>query len=367
MGGEMHKEFADWVHDLLHTTKGKHLTTLRAWSDACEKLVSQITAAQIYDLVSLSFGTNSNQAYFSKSLRDSFKAEDPGFRIKDDFALRVLSGVVLLSFFSKEVTDEKQFKLRWFAATATVAASLGLTRNDCQPPSLLETAVEMMNRESARRREITRVSFSADLQELKRAQRKLRYSAKGDDALTTEQAKLLNTIVAPAIELLPSLPVILHNQDILQEETEMAWWVQAGQSRSLGQPLDEIPPAALPIVIGFELAERTRVFPSGVAAKHLISHVLKNNGQRNHEVSFDEVVASLTETWSLTVMERMPPNSPRVTPLLYLLEASVRRGANWTHDYFAKTGIEPKTQLPAATLGYAFYQECLTTRQRREA
>ncbi len=363
----MHREFADWVHDILHTTKGKHHDTLHAWSGACEKVVAALTAAQLNDLVALSFDGVPHQVAFAEKLRDGFKAADIGFRIKDHYSLRVLSGVVLLSFLNETSQTDDRFKLQCFAATAILAASFGLTRTDCRPSNLLEIANDFINRQAAQRREIARVSFKADPQELRRAKQSLKYSQKSSTVFTPEQAKQFSSIVAPFIDLLPSIPAILHNQDILQEETEMAWWVQAGQSRSLECPFDEIPAALLPLVLGFELAERTRVYPSGVAARHLIAHVLKLNGQRNVEVSFDDLVQNLSESWVKMALLDTPPNAPRTTPLLHLLDMWQARGGQWAKEYFEMAGIDPATRIAASTLGYAFYQECLSARLLRDA
>ena len=358
----MSREFADWVHDVIHSTKGLHLETLRAWEQASNQLVASLKLQEINDLVALSFDATADQVSSAERVRMCFKQADPGFRIRDRYALRVLSGVVLLSLLSMEAETTAQSAAQCFAATAILSCSFGLTRIDCRPNELLSVAVDFVNSKAAQRRKIAPVNFVGDVNLIKKAQRRLKALAK-TTSFGLQEAKSLASIVDPVVDLLPMIPDILHNQNILQEESEMAWWVQVGHSRSMECPLDEVPDALLPIVIGLELAERTRVLPSGNAARYLIAHLLKLNGHRNLEVSLSKLPLESHETWIEGVLKDVPPTAPRVTPLLFLLSAWRDRGTQWHKDYASSSGIDPEMQLPAAQIGYAFYQECLTSRQ----
>jgi hypothetical protein len=358
----MVNEFADWVHDIIHSTKGRYLETLRAWEQASNQMVASLELREINDLVALSFNASADQVSSAERLRACFKQADPGFRIRDDYALRVLSGVVLLSLLRTNPETAVQSEAQCFAATAVLSCSLGLTRADCRPNELLSVAVDFVNDQAAQRRKIAPVNFVGDVNLIKKAQRRLKAMAK-TSSFGLPQAKELSSIIEPVVDLLPTIPDLLHNQNILQEESDMAWWVQAGHSRTLERPLDEVPEALLPIVIGLELAERTRVLPSGNAARFLITHLLKLNGHRNLEVSLLELPLENHEAWVEEVLKVVPLTAPRVTPLLFLLSAWRDRGLQWHKDYASSSGIAPETRLPAEKVGYAFYQECLTSRQ----
>ncbi len=266
----------------------------------------------------------------------------------------------------EEPTTDVRFQLQCLAATAVIAASFALTRRDYRPEVLLQVATEFNEQEALRRREIKRVTFKGDVQELRLAQRRLRASAK-TTAPTTEQMKQFNTIAAPMLNLLPEIPTLLHNQDILQEESEMAWWVLAGFSRRAGHAFRELPPAFLPIVLASELAERTRIFPSGVAARHLIAHVIHTVGRDDSAVSLPALAHTLPEAWTSATLKITPSIAPTITPLLYLLEQQSARGEHWAKQYQFMTGIDSASELPASQLGYTFYQECLVSRLRSEA
>jgi len=177
---------------------------------------------------------------------------------------------------------------------------------------------------------------------------------------------MFNTIMAPTLELLPEIPTLLRNQDILQEESEMAWWMLTGFSLTASLPFRKLPPAFLPIVLAYELADRTRVFPAGVSISHLIAQVLHTIGREDANVSLPDIANSLPEAWTAAVLVKMPPVNPRVTPVLYLLEQQSRRGDQWARTYQDMTGVDAASTLPASKIGYAFYQECLTSRLRTE-
>ena len=247
-----------------------------------------------------------------------------------------------------------------------VAASYARTNESYRPAALVQVATDFVNRETRRRREIKQVSFTGDAHALELARRRLRSSTKSGNTPTTDQIKQFNTIVAPTLELLPEIPKLLHNQDILQEESEMAWWVLAGYSESADLALRKLKPGFLPIVVGYELAQRTRIYPSGVAARHLIAHVIHTVGQDDEPLSLHNLADSLSQDWAETVLRTYPMVAPMVTPVLYLLHEVSLRGSLRAEQFLISTGIDPSRELQASHLGATFYQECLTSRLRQE-
>lgn len=363
----MHRSFADWVNDVIVTAKGRYHDTLKAWGSAIDQINHAATKPVICDMVALAFNTPPAQVISAELFRDAFKAKDVGFSVKNDYALQVLSGAALLTLLHEESTTDHLFELQCLAATAVLAASFAGTRTGYRPDELVQTATDFVNREGLRRREIQRVSFKGDAHALQLAQRKLRASSRSGNAPTADQIKQFNLIVAPTLELLPQIPTLLRNQDILQEESEMAWWVLAGFSRSTERALRNLESAFLPIVVGFELADRTRVFPSGVAARHLIAHVLHTAGQEDGAISLHTLAGNLSDNWAQTVLKTFPPIGPAITPVLYLLQQHSMRGDKWVEQFQTLTGMDPTRDLQASHLGYTFYQECLASRLRGDA
>lgn len=368
----MHRLLSDWVYDIQIITTNKR-SVLKQWSEAIDEIIYRNSSINVLDLVALSFNSPNQNLVALEEIINVFKSHDSGFRVKDKYALQILSGATLISILDVEEDSDDNYMRQCITATAILTASFGKTKKDYRPSEILQAAIDFINNESLKNRQLQKVVFDGNIKGLVAAHNRIKQASLpsgGNNTLTIGQVKDLNQIVRPTLELLPLIPTILRNQDILQEESEMAWWVLAGFSKSAGLSFKDLSPEALPIIAAFELAQKTRILPSGVATRYLIKHLIESTGRQNDLVtlrSLGEALKNIPNKWLENLLLSIGAiYIPSVTALLYLAQQVALRGSHWSDDYFEKTGVSPDTSLPADELGYTFYEECLVMKMHQE-
>ena len=360
----MHEELPDWLQDSTITSVNDRRTiALRA--KGIDDLIENLSTDQISALVALAFGLSPTEVSSARHFREVFRKHDVGFKVTHDFALQVLSGATLLTLLEKELDDDPWNRFKALAATAVVSAGYGHTINSYYPETLLKKAAAYLNDIALKRRTLTEVNFSGVDPGSRALQQRLQKFFANKSEPTSADLKDFMQMLKPYADLLPKIPEIMHNQRVLQEETEMSWWVQAEYSRERNCPFAELSDIEAPGVLAYELAQRTRVFPAGVAARHLIGHILRKLERDDNPITLKQFGENADSEWLSNLTQTLCPVSvPRTTPIIFGLQLCHSGVSNWPEKLNSATAVDPDKEIPASKFGYALYLECLVRRMQ---
>jgi len=169
-----------------------------------------------------------------------------------------------------------------------------------------------------------------------------------------------------------------HQLALRAEEGDIAWWVLGEHSRDYGRPLHDVAPAAVPLVVGKELADLVRVPPGPFATRAVLGRMLRLLGARRPTtLGAGEAVEALA-TFRAGVAEVPPlPEHGRVPPPLTPVLGALRARAASEAPASALVGTPVATLdaagpvmaatlslevLPAVDLAEQFFDELMLVR-----
>jgi hypothetical protein len=270
----VHRDFADWYRIADLEPKVEMLE--KRWQ-GIEEFVESLDATNTIELVRIFHKRSVRDRQFIADYRNTFKAIDSTFPMRDnDLELRVLAGssiVCLLEIGPSNFAD---------------AAALGMVCSDCRG-LLNETLLPEMVA-------LARAYLFSRSEHLR---------ARGEvPAITVPDLNLENLLEAfrqtCATDGLPNLPepvvaliealasAINHHstsvekamsrlserQRLLQEESDILWWLFGGHSRDLKQPMAALGLPATCLVAAKELADLTTILPGPLPAPAFLGKMI---------------------------------------------------------------------------------------------
>jgi hypothetical protein len=263
----VHRDFADWYRAVALDPKAEELE--KRWK-AIEVFSKNVDAATLAELIRLFYDLCQKNPKVLESIRQAFKAADLAFPMQgNDAEMRVLAGTILA-----HITDN--------GGMLGTAGSLGTVTTACEGlrapavPGILVQARKFLVDESAALRharftELKPIDITAQVQALK-------------TALTNNQFQQLNDPLCQCLEAVSNAvgEVVAwaeesrEEQQFRQEESDVLWWLVGAHSRDLKKPFGELEPTALPLVVGKELADLTRILPGPFAAEAFLDKAMTN-------------------------------------------------------------------------------------------
>jgi hypothetical protein len=152
----------------------------------------------------------------------------------------------------------------------------------------------------------------------------------------------------------------LHCISIQDEELNMLWWLQGGQSETTKLPFAEVPREQRPFVLARELAEATYALPGAAAIESLLARAGIDDGE---PVGIAAAVQSLPLDW---LKKAIPDNdftviSSVTTPFheAFKRRLEVDGQDTWIPNWASVCGLEPSAQLSPLQLALLCYCEQL--------
>lgn len=181
--------------------------------------------------------------------------------------------------------------------------------------------------------------------------------------LTTNVDLVVNTAQKNAVK----------NQTILQEETDILWWLFGERSRDLKEPFENIGASSICLIAAKELADLTKMLPEHQTAAQFLSVALSKAGAdpASGDVPLSEVVSSTPrhwrEEWKGVLKEVMvPPTVASLCPVIKAVELSLGTdGGEWVGFWKKATGLPGDFALQPLSLSLQLYRECLLLRACR--
>lgn len=309
-----------------------------------------------------------------QTMRSAFQTADAAFPMRNnDMELRVLAGASLFRLMDHYDPDA--------ASTAALAVSCAHCRGQGSTllnRDLLSHARRTLNQASSQVRlpwPSTAVKVApahGKLAEgLKEIQAVGKSGAAPDATFATEVAAHFERVHKAIGQLTSNISAanekMLGNQDILQEETNILWWLFGERSRDLDKPMSDVGARAVCLIAAKELADLTRFVPGHFAARSFLSRSLdraKGKAKAPTAFALAEVVAEATPEWRRKWMQKadLPSKGP-LLPVLSAVAASLEaEGEAWQGVWKTSTRLKQDISLPPLDLAEQVFEECLLLR-----
>jgi hypothetical protein len=341
----MHKYFAEWYRVAGVEPKGDDLP--KRWAGV-ESYIASLNAANAIDVARKFLGLSTASPTFNEQFAGIFQKADPAFRMRDnELELRVLAGTVAAQYLETQRTTVGDI-----VGLAVVSGACPRLREPVLLPDIVTIATNYLFHESLKVRAyvvspaITGLAANAGplLAEVMTvaAQNNL---ANTIDALEKPLQKLQGGVATAAKATNDALSRIDSSLQSLQEQTDVLWWVFAGNSRDFLRPFSGFSSEEACLIAGKELADLTQLLPGFVAAPAVLDKVLRDAGSTAAKVSFESAVIKADSAWKQKCLEIDAVRLDDLSPVHHAFRKSTE-GTNWIRSFEAASGIKLKKALP---------------------
>lgn len=157
---------------------------------------------------------------------------------------------------------------------------------------------------------------------------------------------------------------------VLEEETNILWWVFGGYSRDFDKPISDLEFPGSCLILAKELADHTRIVPGHLAARAVLYKAITTaTPQLPDDVPVADAVDSTPrgwrEVWIKATGDELVSKSGRLTPLHRAVSASLttNKEGEWKPVFETATGLSSSISMSALDLAEQTYQECLLLRE----
>ncbi|GAB5548122.1 MAG: hypothetical protein SangKO_078820 [Sandaracinaceae bacterium] len=382
----MHRLFADWYS---RVDPGASPERLHLRWGCVEAFLKDLTSFEVLSATRLFLGLPASTAAEHDDVASRFKEADASVKMLDNqHLIRVLAGAALAECASTE------HELRDLAALALRAGTCMNHRNDSPLPEVVEAvqdaslarAVILRQRPMAPQRPKYRFEEPAisklsdpefkDIATPQNEAAHLNANFKATQAALAELQETVNSLHASVVQLKkdakratdkvadfkpdPRVPV-------LQEECEVLWWLFAESVTHDRKPLSEHSAPAAALMIGEELAHRTRLGLPLPSTDDFVRRALANTTPANgdsEEATLVEIVEASPKDWRVNRHERSDSVTTQLgslAPVGQALRLSLDAVApgGWTGVYEKKAGLSAETKLRPAQWARQLYDEDL--------
>jgi GTPase-associated system helical domain len=170
-----------------------------------------------------------------------------------------------------------------------------------------------------------------------------------------------DAIEALAIQVSDSLSRLVNQIRLMQEETQILWWLFGETSRTLNKPFRSFTAPQAAVLAGLELGQLTNVTSLGpVAAPAMLERVIDLAGGE----SAGTTIAAVIDGFEADDLAKLRPPAqdllPRIYPLMTGITKAIDIGQGSWHAAFEKaTGVNATTEISSVELASQVYAEHL--------
>lgn len=319
----MHIDFADWYRITEVEPNG---SILEARWEGVVKAGASNGIEEIFDFVRLFYGRPLRENSSLPAFQAKFKEADSTFRMKDNnLELQVLAGATLVY-----MLENGPSKFRDVVALATVAAFCQGLRNQVIIPDVVNQAKNYLRDKSSHLRKAQELTYLKDS--------------------------------APEA-IKQTVNVLIHQQRMRQEESDILWWLFGECSRDLNQKFSEINYPAATIIMGKELGDLVVVPPGPLPAETFLTKMLKGLkpcAGKSHTTQ--KAVAATPKVWREEWMKNVDVEvTSDICPIMLATKNSLETNkvTEWLSAFKNAAGIDASTPIEPLSLAFQVYQECL--------
>lgn len=321
-----------------------------------KRIITDITDAQLVDLVLFYYGFSSDNLEW---FRDEFAQEDAGFSlVNNERESRILASLVLSG-----LVDEENSK----AILAVISAGIKGTRIPSQSNWLLSAAEESFLRLSVEERRLTEVQTKISPPAPSKLGSEITELGQTNtwDALTSILGKMREeyrtSAVSSAKQVTDVLEEFEHRTSVMQEESQMLWWLTGGYSRTFERSFSTFGPMQAAVVGAVDLGTLTTYTQLGpIAIPAMLERVISASKKSKKQASsLASVIDSFTavELKMLNVPHHL---SPILAPVSCAIDSARIVGTGLWHTLFqTKTGLDANAEFSPLILGEQLYREHL--------
>ncbi len=356
----MNALFSSWYSEVHPEPSDDIIRRRRA---GVESLLGTVDKPLALDLARLALALPSREEAVFTRFTAAFQEQDESFRVLDNSNEHAVLAATTI-----DAAVERGGQIGLFSALASVCVFARGQRTSESAPWLLERVESSLRSWSASLREarqsgplqLAQVKASVDPKQMQElvAQNKHPEVA---EKLANGIIQLSDVCNKWCSGIQESMALLHKRLWLLEEESDMLWWLVAGHSRELGVSFKTLGQHQAALVIGRELADLTRELPGPLAAPALIRHAV-NLAKREKTESLQGSVDAVERGWRQSCVDGFNLAAcPEFCPLHFAIAKSIESSA-WAESYKHHTGLSADNELAAFDLGLQLYRERLLLR-----
>jgi len=354
----VHPEFAEWYR-LVNPAPTAEVLQSR-WT-AIETLSKAPKSA--LGAIRVALGLPPGQNDYLKNFLDTFQKGDKTFRIRDNnLEHELLAAATVVNLM--ETADPQ----------SSVLAAVGVICAACQGHRQ-NTAAETVGLGDRASNHIARQSSAIRHDLWSRALMKTPLDADafkkideqvGQNPPTAALKELLGVVqdtVKTINEILEASKQSDQRQKLYEEELDIMWWLVGGRSRDLLRRFAAVPPEALAVVAGAELADLTRVEPGPMAIRAFVEQALHfGKAKPGAKAKIEVVVNAIDSSWRDRYTQRTQTDGLSAFCPLHTGLAEAVKSPQWQGAFFHLTGLDANLEMTLEEIGLQTYYERLFLR-----
>jgi hypothetical protein len=378
----MNPLFPDWYRPI-HLSPTPELLE-RRWNAAIRLLPKGSPFNACRDLLRLFIGI---RAQNEQGFIDTLKSSDPTFPGKDnELEVRVLGGAALANklaesdgaaifvgyaLITAEAVDEQVVEQHRDVQkqAAALLRELGFSKRACETPSSVEAKLSAVKWTAPK--QLSEVQFQTvpNHQQIANVDQNFNLIKEAFSGLATSLSTLAQQVEGvrkasgTAIKELGAL-VPDPRVSILEEESNMLWWLFSEWSRDLEEPLCDLEAGVAAIIAGKELADLTKILPGHPAVRGFLQRAIAAS-RKDHagaQVSIADAIDKTPIEWRrLWVGQRDIAQLRGLVPVLEGIRLSID-GGDWFSVFRARYPSLCTDEMAVADLAQRTFREALLLR-----
>ncbi len=368
----MHKDFCQWYRDAKLEPKND-------WIDKRWEVVNEINIYEPnsnnheLDLVKFFYDPDKcKETDFYKHFIDSFLEKDRTFLTKNNnVEFQVLAGAIIIEY----LENADKYNANLIALAMTTKKCKGLFTEDNLPAFQLHAEKHFQDQAENNHKYNTiyekEITFEIDIE------KDLIAPIIGEEssntlksAISTNNKDILYEFITfmsiKMEELSTNLKSQTSNNFILQEESNVLWWLIGGYSNDLECQVSQLSKTAACLTLGKELSDLTYILPGIYSHESILSKMLLHAKTKKQKTSIQEAVNDSTREWREKLTNFMSlDNYETIFPVLCAIKKSLECDGkeDWLPQFKKATNIDPKEEIPIEQLAAQIYQEILLNRE----
>ena len=363
----MHRSFAEWYRTV--DVDPQDVRLQKRWQGIEGYCKNDIGSHDVLELTRLFFQKPVG-VEFRKSFVNAFYEIDNAFPEKNNLELSVLAGATIV--YALENYD----KIDNLAVLAMLSASFN--KRSITVPSILTEIKDTFVCMTAKIRESMEDNFNFQSSVPSHKKMIEKFNAAKENPALWSATEIGEGFSAYAIALNKHLTEIrkfaqesLLKQSILQEDSQILWWMTGEFSRDMQKPFRSFKPSEVCVIIGKELADLVKILPGPYASNAVLYKVLSVFPENETEnITFSTAINKLGKIWRQRTIEAYPAKiTKEITPLLSAISGSldVDGATEWKPAYKKLTGFDASNiKMSASKLAYQMYLECLVIKSMKD-
>lgn len=325
--------------------------TLKYRSEVIASIIESKEISWMFNCVKL-FLNKKYDEEFKAELIKSFTVSDPLFQQRDnELELRVLCGAIIHEYIiDDEYEDSITLALSLISAT--------FENKDIINYDIIIDAKKYLNDKSIELRE-----QNTDLDLLEDIEEEVSAEVESIETLKVQIDNRYN--ITQINEYLKKLNSKI---DVLDEESNMHWWIFRGFSNYKAKPIKDLDIEMAPIFLGKDLSDLTKIIPGPLASEQFLKKLINDNFQENSAVLliFKDVINKLERADKEKFIDETfkKTNIGNICPIMFACQESLKidDGKTWLAYFENDTGLNAKTKISIIDLAKQFYIENLLTK-----